>query len=128
MANRVATILGAVFLLIGVLGFILPHALGAHLSTYHNVIHLVSGAVSLWLGLKGTAAAARNFCISFGAVYLLLGLVGFFRGEGADRILAVIPGQLELGTVDHVIHVLFGTAYLIAGFMTKAATDRRERG
>jgi hypothetical protein len=128
MANRVATILGVLFLLIGVLGFILPHAMGAHLSQYHNIIHLVSGAVSLWLGLKGSSAAARNFCISFGSVYLLLGLVGFFRGEGADRILAVIPGRLELGTVDHVIHVLFGAAYLIAGFMTKAAVDRRERG
>ncbi|HEV7237638.1 MAG TPA: DUF4383 domain-containing protein [Thermoanaerobaculia bacterium] len=127
MANRVATILGVVFLLVGVLGFIMPHALGAHLSLYHNIIHLVSGAVSLWIGLKGTAAAARNFCISFGAVYLLLGLVGFFRGVGADRILVVIPGQLELGTVDHVIHVLLGVVFLIAGFMTKAAAGR-ERG
>ena len=125
MANRVATILGVVFLLVGVLGFVQPHALGAHLSQAHNIIHLVSGAVSLWLGLKGSAAAARNFCIGFGSVYLLLGLVGFFRGEGADRLLAVIPGQLELGTVDHVIHVVFGGLYLIAGFMTKVAGDRR---
>lgn len=125
MANRVATILGVVFLLVGVLGFILPHALGAHLSLAHNIIHLVSGAVSLWLGLKGTPAAAKNFCITFGAVYLLLGLVGFFLGAGAERLLAVIPGQLELGTVDHVIHVVFGIVYLIGGFMT--ATARVER-
>ena len=81
--------------------------------------------VSLWLGLKGSASAARNFCIAFGSIYLLLGLVGFVRGEGADRLFVVIPGQLELGTVDHVIHVVFGALYLIAGFMTKAAGDRR---
>ena len=125
MANRVATILGVVFLLVGVLGFVQPHALGAHLSQTHNIIHLVSGAVSLWLGLKGSASAARNFCITFGSIYLLLGLVGFVRGEGADRLFVVIPGQLELGTVDHVIHVVFGALYLIAGFMTRAAGDRR---
>ena len=125
MANRVATILGVVFLLVGVLGFVQPHALGAHLSQAHNIIHLVSGAVSLWLGLKGSASAARNFCIAFGSIYLLLGLVGFVRGEGAERLFVVIPGQLELGTVDHVIHVVFGALYLIAGFMTKAAGDRR---
>ena len=118
MANRVATILGVVFLLVGLLGFVMPHALGAHLSLLHNIIHLVSGAISLWLGLKGTPSAARNFCIAFGAVYLLLGVAGFVLGTGADRMFAVIPGQLELGTVDHVIHVALGVVYLIGGFMT----------
>ena len=118
MANRVATILGVVFLLVGILGFVMPHLLGAHLSTIHNVIHLVSGAIALWLGLKGTASGAKNFCIIFGAVYLLLGIAGFVLGTGADRIFAVIPGQLELGTVDHIIHVALGIVFLIGGFMT----------
>ena len=118
MANRVATILGVVFLLVGILGFVMPHLLGAHLSTIHNVIHLVSGAIALWIGLKGTASAAKNFCIVFGAVYLLLGIAGFVLGTGADRIFAVLPGQLELGTVDHVIHVALGVVFLIGGFMT----------
>ena len=118
MANRVATILGVVFLLVGILGFVMPHALGAHLSLTHNIIHLVSGAISLWLGLKGTPSAARNFCIVFGAVYLLLGIAGFVLGTGAERMFAVIPGQLELGTADHVIHVVLGGIYLIGGFMT----------
>jgi hypothetical protein len=118
MANRVATILGVVFLLVGILGFVMPNLLGAHLSLAHNLIHLVSGAISLWLGLKGTPAAARKFCIVFGAVYLLLGIAGFVLGTGAERMLAVIPGQLDLGTMDHVIHVVLGIVYLIGGFMT----------
>ncbi len=97
MANRVATILGVVFLLVSILGFVSPHLLRAHLSLIHNVIHLVSGAISLWIGLKGTPSAANNFCITFGAVYLLLGIAGFLFGTGADRILAVIPGQWSSG-------------------------------
>jgi Domain of unknown function (DUF4383) len=119
MANRIATILGIAFLLVGILGFVQPHALGAHLSMAHNVIHLVTGAVSLWIGLKGSVSAARSFCLVFGAVYLLLGIVGFAMGEGAERLFRVLPGQLELGTSDHVIHILLGAIYLIGGLATK---------
>ena len=124
MANRIATILGIVFLLVGVAGFAMPGLLGAHLSLAHNIIHLVSGAISLWLGLKGTPQAAKTFCLVFGAVYLLLGVAGFVAGSGEHRMLNVIPGQLELGTVDHVIHVLFGALYLVGGLTTKTVVVR----
>ena len=119
MANRIATILGVVFLLVGVLGFVAPTLLGAHLSLALNVIHLVSGAISLWLGLKGTPAGARTFCLVFGAVYLLLGIVGFAMGTGDDRLFTVIPDQLVLGTMDHIIHIALGVVFLIGGLMTK---------
>ena len=124
MANRIATILGIVFLLVGVAGFVMPGVLGMHLSLAHNIIHLVSGAISLYLGLKGTPQAAKTFCIVFGAVYLLLGIAGFVPGSGEGRMLTVLPGQLELGTVDHVIHVIFGALFLIGGFATKTLATR----
>ena len=124
MANRIATILGIVFLLVGVAGFAMPGLLGAHLSPAHNIIHLVSGAISLWLGLKGTVQAAKTFCIVFGAVYLLLGVAGFVAGQGEMRMLNLIPGQLELGTVDHIIHVLLGGLYLVGGLATKTVVVR----
>ena len=135
MAKTIATLLGAVFILVGIVGFIVPGFLGTHLSMAHNVIHLVSGAVSLYIGMKGTLSQARLFCLVFGAVYGLLGIVGFLAGsQGSptgghpgpadDRLLRVIPGTLELGTVDHVIHILLGVIFLIGGLMTKAALDR----
>lgn len=130
MANRIATILGIGFLLIGVIGFAAPTLLGMHLSLTRSVIHLLTGAVSLWLGLTGTPAAARNFCIAFGAVYLLLGVAGFLFGTTEDpsagvpgptdaRLLKVIPGMFEVGTADHVVHMLLGAIYLVGGFMTR---------
>jgi hypothetical protein len=119
MANRVATILGIGFLLVGVLGFAMPGLLGAHLTLAHNIVHLVTGAVSLWLGLKGSVSAAKTFCIVFGAVYLLLGIAGFAAGDGADRMLELLPGQLMFGTMDHIIHVLLGGIYLIGGLATR---------
>lgn len=119
MANKIATVLGIAFLLVGILGFVMPHALGAHLSMVHNIIHLVTGAVSLWIGLKSTPGGAKTFCLVFGAVYLLLGIVGFVLGKGDDKMLALLPGQLEFGTIDHIIHVALGAIYLLGGVATK---------
>lgn len=119
MANRVATILGIGFLLVGILGFVMPALLGAHLTLAHNIVHLVSGAISLWIGLKGSPSAAKTFCLVFGAVYLLLGIVGFALGTGSDRMFTVLPGQLMFGTVDHLIHIALGAIFLVGAFMTR---------
>ncbi|HEX8255497.1 MAG TPA: DUF4383 domain-containing protein [Thermoanaerobaculia bacterium] len=136
MANRIATILGIGFLLVGILGFVMPEALGMHLSMTHNVIHLVSGAAALYLGLKGSPSAAKSFCLTFGAVYLLLGIAGFVAGGDADptvpgphdsRLLKVIPGAFEVGTMDHIVHILLGALFLISGLMTKTVRPTTER-
>jgi hypothetical protein len=121
MANRIATILGVVFILVGLLGFAMPGLLGAHLSLAHNIVHLVSGAIALWLGLKGSPSGAKTFCIVFGLVYLLLGVCGFLLGSGADKMLTILPDQLMFGTMDHIIHVALGVIFLIGGFTTKTA-------
>ena len=130
MGNTICTLLGVVLLAVGLLGFVMPALLGAHLSPAHSVIHLATGAIATYLGLKGTGSAVRMFSLIFGAVYLLLGIAGFVAGgagmpsagmPGPEdlRLLKVIPGVLELGTVDHVIHIVLGAAFLLAGFATR---------
>lgn len=118
-AKKIATGLGIVLIAVGLLGFAVPSVMGMHLSVAHNIVHLVSGALALYFGLKGTPAGARNFCILFGAVYALLGVVGFVAGTGSDRMFTVIPNQLMLGTVDHVVHLVLGAVFLIAGLYKK---------
>jgi uncharacterized protein YjeT (DUF2065 family) len=133
MAKTISTILGVAFILVGLLGFIAPHMLGAHLSTTHNIIHLVSGAAALYFGLSGTLSQAKAFCLAFGAVYLLLGLVGFIAGapgistlhgmagmSADDKLLKIIPGAFEVGTADHTIHIILGLVFLVGGLMTRA--------
>ena len=133
MAKTIATILGVVFLVVGVLGFIAPGLGGFHLSLAHNLVHIISGALALYLGLKGTLAAARLFCIVFGIVYGLLGVAGYALGTdrqhtlagvthgGTDsNLLQVIAGQLELASMDHGLHILFGLVFLVGGLLTKA--------
>lgn len=114
MAKTIATILGAGFLLVGIVGFIAPEFMGMHLSMAHNIIHLVSGALALWVGLAGSHSAARSFCFFFGLVYGLLGVVGFLVGDpGADRMFTVVPDQLMFGRMDHVVHIVLGALFLI---------------
>jgi uncharacterized membrane protein HdeD (DUF308 family) len=114
MAKTISTILGIVFLLVGLLGFASPNLMGMHLSTTHNLIHLVSGALALYFGLKGTWESARTFCLIFGIIYVLLGVAGFLFG-GADRMLNIIPNQLVLMTADHVVHIILGGIFIIGG-------------
>ena len=128
MAKTVATILGVVFLLIGIVGFINHDFLGTHLSTSHNLVHIISGAVSLYFGLAGSLGGARTFCIVFGVVYALLGVAGFLLGSGPDRMFEALSSLgLHLGTMDHIVHILLGAVYLIGGLATKAlATTHRD--
>jgi hypothetical protein len=132
MAKTICLVVGIVFLIVGVLGFVMPGLLGAHLSLAHNLVHIISGALALYFGTAGSLSAARTFCIVFGFVYLLLGVAGFVAGQndiptvvgmedmGPDaRMFKVIPGQLELGTMDHVIHIVIGLLFLIGGFTTR---------
>ncbi|HEX8618714.1 MAG TPA: DUF4383 domain-containing protein [Thermoanaerobaculia bacterium] len=94
MAKRISTIMGLGFLLVGIIGFIAPSMLGMHLSVTHNVIHLVTGAASLYFGLKASLGAAKTFCIAFGLVYLLLGVAGFVAG---DHSAPGVPGPMTRG-------------------------------
>ena len=114
MAKTVCKILGVIFVIVGIAGFVAPNLLGAHLTPAHNLVHLVSGAIALYLGFAGSAGAARGFCIIFGIVYLLLGICGWFLGTPPDHMLK-IGTLLMLGKVDHIIHILLGVIFLAGG-------------
>ena len=135
MAKTICKLLGVVFLLVGLIGFIKPDLLGAHLSMAHNLIHIVSGILALYFGFAGSYSGARSFALAFGAVYLLLGIVGFIMGAPGtstianmtmedSRLWKVIPNTLELGTADHAIHILLGIVFLAGALLTKPDVAR----
>ena len=92
--------------------------LGMHLSAAHNIVHLVSGALALYFGTRASYQGARSFCLIFGVVYGLLGLLGFVSG-GSDYMLTVIPNQLMLGKMDHIVHVVLAILFIVAGLSTR---------
>jgi hypothetical protein len=124
MAKTIAKILGVVFILVGLIGFVMPGFLGTHLSLTHNLVHIISGAIALYFGFAGSLSGARLFCIIFGIVYGLLGVCGFLLGTGPDRMFEALAGLgLHLGTMDHIVHILLGLLFLVGGFMTRANAD-----
>jgi hypothetical protein len=40
----------------------------------------------------------------------------------------LIPGYLELGTMDHLVHVLIGLVFIIAAALTRADATRNLEG
>ena len=129
MTKTILNILGTVFVVVGIAGFVSPGLGGTHLSPAHNVIHIVSGALALWFGLRGTLHGARTFSWIFGLVYGLLGVAGMLFGHsgtasmhdmGADsKLLTVIPNVLELGRNDHVLHIIIGILFVAAALIAR---------
>ncbi|MFG6446279.1 DUF4383 domain-containing protein [Microbacterium sp. P06] len=118
--NRiVATIFGAVYLLVGLLGFAVTGGVGFiategglllgifEVNPLHNIAHLLIGAALLIAGLANVRAA-KGVNTVVGAVYLLLGLVGFFIGS-PDNALNI----LALNVPDHFLHL--GSAIVLLG-------------
>jgi hypothetical protein len=126
--NRiVAAIFGAVYLLVGLLGFAFTGGVGFvatqgglllgifEVNPLHNVAHLLIGAALLIAGLS-SAVAAKTVNTVVGAVYLLLGIVGFFLVGTSLNILA-------LNTPDHFLHL--ASAIVLLG--TGIAADKTVR-
>lgn len=118
--NRLlATVFGAVYLLVGLLGFAVTGGVGFiatkgelllgifAVNPLHNVAHLLIGAALLIAGLSN-AVAAKTTNTTVGAVYLLLGIVGFFIANTALNILA-------LNTADHFLHLASAIVLLGVG-------------
>ena len=115
--NRlIATVFGAVYLLVGLLGFAVTSGIGFfategnnliifEVNPLHNVIHLAIGAALLYAGLKSTAMA-RTVNAGVGAVYLLVGVVGLFLLSSPLNIIA-------LNGADNVLHL--ASAVLLLG-------------
>jgi len=128
MIRQTLTVLGWAFIAISVIGFFAPGLLGTHLSISHDVIHLTSGGAALWFA-RASLRSAKIFALTFGTIYGLLGVAGFILGDPGisltghvgmtQNLLVVIPHTLELGTADHVLHIILGGAFLVAGFVTK---------
>jgi hypothetical protein len=121
MITKTLTFGGVLLLMLGLMGFAATGFMGMHLSLLHIVMLLLSGALAIYFGLKGSLVAGRSFCLVLGAVYGLLGLVGFLAG-GKDYTFTIIPGALVLGMMDHVFNLILGTVFLSVGWVEKAVT------
>ena len=125
LVQNVARLVGIVFLLVGILGFIpgvttnlydglefagndgTAELLGIfQVSVLHNIVHLLFGLAGL--ALAATPNGARTYLIGGGAIYLALFVLGIIGG--GDWIPA--------NNADNWLHLLLGAGMIGLGVLT----------
>jgi hypothetical protein len=117
-------ILGWGLIAVGLFGFFEPRFLGMHLTPLHNIIHLASGAASLYVGMRGSPTSARRFALAFGIVYFALGVLGFVAPDLTARVIGHEPVPTGDLAPDNAVHLILGGAFVAA---SAARTRTRER-
>ncbi len=126
--QSLAKLVGIVFLLVGVLGFVpgittnygdlsfAGHDSGAELlgifqvSILHNIVHLLFGVAGL--ALAKTAAGARTFLVGGGVIYLVLWLYGLMIDmDGSANFVPV-------NAADNWLHLALGAGMIVLGVIT----------
>jgi uncharacterized protein DUF4383 len=115
MVKTFNKVVGVVLLIVGLAGFAMPHLLGMHLTPVHNIIHLLTAAMALYMGFAASVGSARTFSIAFGAVYLLLGVLGFVAPGLVTTVIGHPPTSAGELMPDNLVHVVLGAAFLAVG-------------
>ena len=126
--QSLAKLVGIVFLLVGVLGFVpgitthygdlsfAGHDSGAELlgifqvSILHNIVHLLFGVAGL--ALAKTADGARTFLIGGGVIYLVLWLYGVVIDKGGSA------NFVPVDSADNWLHLALGVGMIALGMIT----------
>jgi hypothetical protein len=135
--QKAALLVGVVFLLVGILGFIpgitsnyddlkfAGHDSDAQLlgifdtSILHNIVHLLFGVAGI--ALSRTYDGARNFLIGGGVIYLALFLYGVIFGadEGGAN-------WIPVNWADNILHLVLGGGMILVGVaLAREVRDRR---
>jgi hypothetical protein len=126
--QRFAQVFGAVYVLVGLLGFAFTgfgdfavpsddKLLLFGVNPLHNIVHLGVGA--LWLASSRSEASARAVSTLIGGVYLVVGVLGLFVNGTSDLNI------LNINQPDNVLHLAsaaLGLYFGLAGRRTTAQT------
>jgi len=127
--QRVATISGAVFIAVSLLGVFTGGMVGMRMSgpsamllglfpvnLLHNLVHLAFG---IWGVIAGRGERSSViYALGSGAAYLLLGVVGMFT----DSLLGMVP----IGGYDVVLHLVLAIALAGCGFWAMWFAPQRQ--
>lgn len=118
MDKTFAIIFGAVFVLVGLLGFVSNPLVGEGAvfatNALHDVVHLLIGIIFLIVafGYPGKSAMTLNV---FGVIYLILAVLGFIMTPNEGMLLGIV----EMNVADNWLHLVLGIVLLAVGMSAK---------
>jgi len=133
LLRTAAAVVGAVFVIVGVLGFIpgitssygdlgfAGHTSQAKLlgifqvSVLHNIVHLLFGVAGL--ALSRTRDGARTFLVGGGVIYLVLWLYGLVVGQQSSA------NFVPVNSADDWLHFVLGLAMIGIGVLLGRRTE-----
>src|SRR3989344_6245315 len=105
-------VFGAVLVLLGLVGFVSAPVLGIFgVNTAQNVLHLVGGALGLWLASKGSGKAFNQW---LGYIALVVGILGF-----VPVVKDLLASIFAINTAISVLHVAVGVVSLAVAYAVK---------
>ena len=121
--GRLFQIVGAVILLAGIAGLLIPgnNTLGFPTNLLHDIIHILTGLLWIFAGSQG-GSTLRSIALVFGVVYGLVTLLGLVAPGMTGGLLADDPNA-TFGSMlsDNLLHVLLTALALYVGL---AGRDR----
>jgi len=107
-----AMVFGAVLVLLGLVGFVSKPILGLFgVNLAQNVLHLVGGALGLWLASKGSGKAFNQW---LGYIALVVGILGF-----VPVVKDLLASIFAINTAISVLHVAVGVVSLAVAYAVK---------
>lgn len=118
MAKTILYVFGAVFTVVGILGFFMSSPLlGLFMvNGLHNAIHLATGIIFLGVAMMAPSSSRMTAGV-FGVVYAIVAVLGFVMG--GDMILGIISNNMA----DNGLHTVVALVLLYAGFMAKDMSE-----
>ncbi len=123
MARMYAGVVGVVVILIGVVGLIAGEKplLGlVNIDILEDIIHLVTGGLLAYVGFgQQDEGLARSVVGGLGAVYLLVGVLGFI----IPMLFGLLPNGYSI--VDNIIHLTLGVLGIAVAVSSRGSATAR---
>lgn len=120
MTKKLAKIFGAVFILVGILGFIPNPIVGAngffHTNLVHDLVHVLLGLALLLMSKTGEQAA--KWLKIIGVVYLLVAVLGFLMMPAMDTTTSLL-GLVAINGADNWLHIVLAFVLIVSGYASK---------
>jgi hypothetical protein len=129
MVRTVAAILGVALVSAGLLGFVGnpivgpgPNNNGTDVlfaaNSVHNIVHLVTGALALYIAFGLSGAQQANGLLGFGILYVAI-LVAVLISPTLFGLFDPIPANLPL----HLLHAALAVVGIGVGYMARGSTS-----